>query len=98
MIVGIGRAKEIIFTGRVIEAQEALDLGIYNRVVPPGELNDEARNLALEIANNSPLAVRQAKKAIDTGADISESLDFEFEVSKACYFAGDAMSGPEKFK
>ena len=98
MIVGIGRAKELIFTGRVVEAEEALELGIFNRVVPPVGLREEAKNLATEIANNSPLAVRQAKKAIDVGADVSEAFDYEFEVSKACYFAGDAMPGPEKFK
>jgi len=98
MIVGIGRAKELIFTGRVVEAEEALELGIFNRVVPPEGLREEAKNLATEIANNSPLAVRQAKKAIDVGADVSEAFDYEFEVSKACYFAGDAMTGPEKFK
>jgi methylglutaconyl-CoA hydratase len=98
MIVGVGRAKELVFTGRVVEAEEALQMGIFNRVVPPQDLMEEAKKLATEIANNSPLAVRQAKKAIDVGADVSESFDYEFEVSKACYYAGDAMSGPEKFK
>jgi enoyl-CoA hydratase/carnithine racemase len=98
MIVGIGRAKELIFTGRVVDPEEALHLGIFNKVVPPESLMEEATKLATEIANNSPLAVRQAKKAIDVGADVSEAFDYEFEVSKACYFAGDAMAGPEKFK
>jgi enoyl-CoA hydratase/carnithine racemase len=98
MIVGIGRAKELIFTGRVVEAEEAVQMGIFNKVVPSEDLQEEVTKLATEIANNSPLAVRQAKKAIDVGADVSEAFDYEFEVSKACYFAGDAMTGPEKFK
>ena len=98
MIVGIGRAKELVFTGRVVEAEEAFQMGIFNRVVPPQDLMEEVKKLAIEIANNSPLAVRQAKKAIDVGADVSEAFDYEFEVSKACYYAADAMSGPEKFK
>jgi enoyl-CoA hydratase/carnithine racemase len=98
MIVGIGRAKELVFTGRVVEAEEAFQMGIFNRVVPPQDLMEEVKKLAIEIANNSPLAVRQAKKAIDVGADVSEAFDYEFEVSKACYYAGGAMSGPEKFK
>jgi len=98
MIVGIGRAKELVFTGRVVDADEALQLGIFNKVVPPEQLQAEAQKLAAEIADHSPLAVRQAKKAIDVGADVCEAFDYEFEVSKACYFAGDAMSGPEKFK
>lgn len=97
MIVGIGRAKEIIFTGRVIDAQEGLALGIYNQVVPPKDLRKEAEKLAQQIAQNSPVAVKQAKKALDIGANISESLDYEFEASKECYFTGEAMTGPEKF-
>lgn len=97
MIVGIGRAKEIILTGREVGADEALQWGIYNRVVPAGSLMDETKGLASDIAKNSPVAVKQAKKAVDTGANILESLEFEFEASKACYFAGEAMTGPEKF-
>lgn len=97
MIIGIGRAKEIIFTGRAVEAKEALQWGIYNRVVPEKDLMEETKKLASQIAKNSPVAVKQAKKAIDMGAHISEALEFEFEASKACYFAGEAMSEPEKF-
>lgn len=97
MIVGIGRAKEIILTGREVGADEALQWGIYNRVVAAGSLMDETKRLASDIAKNSPVAVKQAKKAVDTGANILESLEFEFEASKACYFAGEAMTGPEKF-
>ena len=97
MIVGIGKAKEIIYTGRTLEAREALEWGIYNRVVPAESLMDEARDLAIEIAKHSPVALRQAKKAIDGGAHISESLDLEFEVSKECYFSGKAMTGPGEF-
>ena len=97
MIVGISKAKEIIFTGKVIEAEEAAALGIYNVVVPFDDLMAEVGRFASDIARNSPVALTQAKKAIDVGACISESLDFEFEVSKECFFTGDAMTGPEKF-
>jgi enoyl-CoA hydratase/carnithine racemase len=97
MIVGIGIAKEVIFTGRVIEAEEAHRLRIYNRVVPPEDLMEEAEKLALEISKNSPIALKQAKRAIDIGAGISESLDYEFEASKECYFIGEAMTEPKKF-
>lgn len=97
MIVGMGRAKEIIFTGRVIDADECLALGIYNQVVQPENLMAAAEKLAADIAKNSPVAVKQAKKALDIGANMSESLEFEFEASKECYFTGEAMSGPGKF-
>ncbi len=98
MIVGPGMAKELILSGKIIEADEACRIGIYNRVVPSETLMEEVGQLASEIANNSSVSVIQAKKAIDVGAGISESLDFEFEVSKACYFAGEAAIGPQKFK
>jgi enoyl-CoA hydratase/carnithine racemase len=98
MIVGVGRAKEIILTGRILEAEEACQIGIYNRLFQGDILMQQAARLASEIAENSPIAVRQAKRAIDIGAGISEGFDFEYEVSKACYFAGDAVSGPQKFK
>lgn len=98
MITGIGLAKEIIFTGSSIEAEEAYRLRIYNRVVPQEDLMAETVQMAQTIAKNSPVALRQAKKAIDVGSGIAESLDYEFEVSKICYLAGEAMTGPKEFK
>lgn len=97
MIVGTGKAKEIIFTGGVIEAEEAARLGIYNRVVPEEHLAEETETLAVEISRNSLTALKQAKKAVDLGAGISESLELEFELSKECYYAGRAMTGPASF-
>lgn len=97
LITGMGMAKEIIFTGRVLEAEEAYRLGIYNRLVPGERLMEEAMNLAKEISANPPLALKQAKKALDVGADINAALDFDFEASKEGFFAGDALSGPKRF-
>lgn len=97
-IVGIGKAKEILFTGRAIDAQEAASIGIYNRLHPKKILLDKAIELAKEISKNPLIAVKQTKKAIDLGADISVALDFDFEASKECFFAGDALSKPKNFK
>lgn len=97
LITGMGLAKEIIMTGRVLEAEEALRLGIYNRLVSEKRLMEEASDLAQEIAHNPPIAVRQAKKALDAGVNISGALDFDFEASKACFFSGDAFEGPKAF-
>ena len=97
LIVGMGIAKEIVLTGRVLEAEEAHRLGIYNRLVPDDELMDQALELAGQIAGNPHSAVRQAKKALDAGADISLALDFDFEASKECFFSEDAVDGPKKF-
>lgn len=66
-LVGAGRAKELIFTARRLDAATALEWGIANHVVPAGELRDAARDLAQRIAAHAPLAVRQAKHAIDAG-------------------------------
>ncbi len=61
-MVGYARAAEIAFTGRTLLAREALELGIVNHVVADGELVERARELALEIAANAPLAIRAIKR------------------------------------
>ena len=66
--IGISRAKELIFTAKRINAREAERLGIPNQVVPENEAGKTARDLAETIVANAPIAVRQAKRAIDNGA------------------------------
>lgn len=61
-IVGYARAAEIAFTGRTLAAQECLDLGLVNHVVPGDQLMEQAKLMASEIANNAPLAVRAIKR------------------------------------
>jgi len=97
LLTGMGVAKDIILTGRVLEAEEAYRLGIYNRMVPFEKLQEETMNLAKGISENPPIAVKQAKKVLDLGADISAALDFDFEASKECFFSGDALSKPKTF-
>lgn len=97
LIVGMGIAKEIIFSGKLLEAQEAYRLGIYNRLVDNSQLMDEVLDLASQIADNSPIAVRQAKKVLDTGANLWQALEMDFEASKECFFSGDALSKPKNF-
>lgn len=98
LIVGLGRAKEIIFTGEAINAEEGEKLGIFNKVVPPERLMEETIELARNISKHSLVALRQAKKAIDVGSAIGEACEYEFELSKECYYHGEAMQGPEKFQ
>lgn len=64
-VVGVGRAKELIYTARRIDADEALRIGLVNAIYPAGELLARADALAAEIAANAPLAVQAAKRAID---------------------------------
>lgn len=70
-LLGRGLALELVLTGRRVNAEEALRIGLVNRVVPAAELMSAAREIASAIAMNSPVAVRQAKKAIHRGADAS---------------------------
>jgi enoyl-CoA hydratase/carnithine racemase len=77
--IGVGRAKELIFTARRIDAREAERLGVADRVVPPGEAGKAARALAREITANAPISLRQAKGAIDGGLGKPPSRGWEIE-------------------
>ncbi len=72
-LVGWAKASEIIFTGRTLSAQECLELGLVNRVVPDDLLEKETRALADEIAANAPLAVQASKRMMRMG--LSEPFD-----------------------
>jgi enoyl-CoA hydratase len=65
--VGIGRAKELLFTGRMMDAEEALRIGFVNKVVPPDALDDEARRLAIKIGGNSLSSLRAIKMLVNFG-------------------------------
>lgn len=67
-IVGWGRAREMILTGRILDAREALDIGLVNRVVPDGRVLEEARALAALIASKGPLALKAAKLVLAASA------------------------------
>lgn len=73
-LVGLGMARDLIFTGRIIDAAEALRIGLVNRVVPDDGLLDVAQEVASQIAANGPLALRLAKLALNashrTGSDV----------------------------
>lgn len=97
LLVGVGIAKEIILTGRTLTAEEAYRLGIYNRLVTERKLMLEAVSLAKEISSNPAIALKQAKKVIDAGADIGMALEMDFEASKECFFAGDTFDRTKTF-
>ncbi|HEX7760654.1 MAG TPA: enoyl-CoA hydratase/isomerase family protein, partial [Caulobacteraceae bacterium] len=66
-LIGWSKAAELIFTGRTLSAQESLELGLANHVVPDAELAAKTREIALEMANNAPLAVQSAKRLMRMG-------------------------------
>lgn len=80
-IVGLGKAKELIFTGDIIDAAEALRIGLVNKVVARDQLQAEAMNMCRKINERSPLALRLSRAAIDQGLHASFELTLELEAS-----------------
>lgn len=78
-LVGVGKAKELIFTGKAISAEEAKNIGLVNQVYPQEKLLEEAFSLGESIAKKSPLILRIAKKVIDEGIEINLSAALELE-------------------
>lgn len=79
--VGIGRAKELLFTGRAVDAQEALRIGLVNSVVAPDALDKEAERLAVRIGGNSLSALRSAKMLINFGLNEGYDVGLKQEVT-----------------
>ena len=97
--IGIARAKELIFTGEPVDAPTALEWGLVNRVVPLDKLLDEAKTLAAAVAASGPIAVRQAKRAIDKGIDLAldSGLAFEIEAYNVALASEDRHEGINAF-
>ncbi len=93
--VGIGKAKELIYSARRIDAAEALRIGLVNSVCPPGELAARAAELAAEIAANAPLAVQAAKQSIDGTfwRDRDAQLAWEADLAAQVLLSEDRKAG-----
>lgn len=98
-VVGGPRAKELIFTGRRVEAAEAQAIGLVNHLVPRGQARAKAVAIAEIIAENGPLAVRQAKKAIAWGAetDLETGMVLAIEAYNATVVTEDRLEGVRAF-
>jgi enoyl-CoA hydratase len=98
-VVGPARAKELILTGRVVDAEEALRIGLLNRVVPAGQARTAADEIADEIAARGPLAVREAKRLIDRGLDVAldAGLAAEIDASERIFATEDMVEGAKAF-
>ena len=99
-LIGKGKAKELIFTGRRIGAGEALSIGMVNQVHPPDNLQAEARKLAAEICQGGPIAVQQAKYAINAGleSDLHTGLAIEANAYQICIPTEDRLEGLAAFR
>ena len=98
-LIGRGRAKELIFTGDMIPAREAERLGLVEKVVPPERLDQEARALALKLAEKPPLALMAAKYAIEYGMEtnIWAGLSLEAHLFGLLFSTEDVIEGVTAF-
>ncbi|MCO1658210.1 enoyl-CoA hydratase/isomerase family protein [Pseudonocardia humida] len=98
-LVGPSRAKDLIFTGRMVGAAEALEIGLVDEVVAPDEVYAAARRWAEQFADGPAVALAAAKKAIDGGLDVDlrTGLDLEAEVFAALFATDDRRIGMESF-
>ncbi len=98
-LIGEGWAKELIYTGRKLNAEEAKEIGLVNRVVSQEELLEQSVILAEEICGKSPSAVGYAKLSINQGRNMSltDGLEFEKNISAICYGLPDKAAGMRAF-
>lgn len=98
-LIGSGKAKEIIFTGKHIKAEEALSIGLVNKVVEPEKLIEESMNMMKEILKNAFMAVGYAKIAINKGLemDITNGLELEKDVAALAFATEDKDEGMNAF-
>jgi len=98
-LIGMPKAKEMIFLGDMIKADEALNLGLVNKVVPPEKLIDEAMEWAQKLASKSSPVLAMAKMAIQTGidTDISSGLNIEARCVALCFATEDQKEGMKAF-
>ena len=94
-IVGLGVAKELIFTGRKFPAEEALKMNLISKICKPEELKEIAIELAEKIAINAPIAIREAKQAINRGvyASLEEGYKAELQGADTCFETEDILEG-----
>ena len=98
-LIGVCRAKELIYTGDIIRAEEADRLGLVNRVVPMDELMPAAKELAKKIAAKSAAALKLAKTAINRGmqTNLESGLKYEYELYSLSLSLEDKLEGVNAF-
>ncbi len=98
-LVGMGKAKELIYTADIIDANEAHRIGLVDEVYEPEQLLDEAFKMANKIQSKSMLAVKAAKKAINTGmqVDIDSAMVIEESIFAGCFSTEDQKEGMSAF-
>ena len=98
-LVGAGMAKQMIYSARNIDANEAFRIGLVNAIYPQEELLDQAKKLAGQIAKQAPIAVRNCKKAINEGLQVSidDAVAIEEKLFGDCFETEDQKAGMGNF-
>ncbi len=98
-LVGWGKAKEMMYTGKIIDAAEAERIGLVDRVVPQDKLEETVSQLAETIASKSPLMIKLLKKAINRGmyTDLAAGLSYEKDNFALCFATEDHNEGIDAF-
>jgi enoyl-CoA hydratase/carnithine racemase len=98
-LVGLGRAKEMVLTGRIIDAAAAADIGLVTRLAPAGQAESLAMEMAEIVAAKGPLAVREAKRLLDLALDLplDDGLLEETEASGRVFDSDDLVEGARAF-
>jgi enoyl-CoA hydratase len=98
-IVGLARAKELILMGEILDASEAARIGLINRMAAPGKAVDTALEMAQTIASRGPVALKEAKRAIDLAGDVplDEGLALELDASERIFSSADMLEGARAF-
>lgn len=98
-LVGPSKAKDVIFSGRFVKAEEALSIGLVDRVVPPGAVYSEAMAWAGQFSGAATFAIRAAKESIDSGLDVDleTGLAIERQQFAALFATQDSSIGMKSF-
>ena len=98
-IVGIAKAKELVYTGKMIKAEEAKEIGLVNAVFPLASLQEEALKMAQQIAKNSTMGVQMSKVAVNKGrnADLDTGLSIELLAWRNCFTHEDREARMKEF-
>jgi enoyl-CoA hydratase len=98
-LIGTNMAKELVFTGKMISAEEALQIGLVNKVVAQDSLMDEVMKTAKEIASKGKASLRGAKQAVNNGmnADLATGCAIEIDAFALCFSSPDAKEGTTAF-
>ncbi|RLI30332.1 crotonase [Candidatus Bathyarchaeota archaeon] len=98
-IVGLGKAKELVLTGELIDAEEAERIGLINKVVSEDKLEEETVNLAKKLMENSPIAISMAKSILNRALDIdlTSLIDYSADIQVLCFKSENQLKYIEKF-